>query len=206
MWLQITAARPEPLAVVGVGRLKFGAEIQCGLAILLGVLGQVYRLAPANAVALQRDHLVPQRILAAGESLQDGSPPDVEVSVVLPGIADAAMHLNVLQRHPLISGQRVSGGHRRGQLGLRTVSARSVPGRGDGELGVDKHVRAVMFDRLKRADGPTELLAAGGVGRGHLGTGAQTADGFGRGQQPENARRYHGGAGENLGNRRGCSG
>ena len=120
VWLQIAAARPEPLAVIGVGRLEFGAEIQCGLAILLGALGQVYRLAPANAVALQRNHIVPQRILVAGEGLQYGSPPDVEVGVVLPGIADATMHLHVLQRHPLISGQRMSGSHRRGQIGLHT--------------------------------------------------------------------------------------
>ena len=60
-----------------------------------------------------------------------------------------------------------------------------------------------MFDCLKRADGPAELLAAGGVSRRHLGAGAQPANRFGRGQQPKNARRYTDGVREYLGNPRG---
>ena len=48
----------------------------------------------------------------------------------------------------------------------------------------------MMFDRLKRADRPAELLAAGGVTRRHLSAGTQPANRFGRGQQPKDARRY----------------
>src|ERR1700743_1045256 len=95
------------------------------------------------------------------------------MSVVLPGVPDAAMHLHVLQGHPLISGQRMSGRHGRGYLGLRTIGTSRVPGSGDCEFAVDKHVRAVMFDCLKRADRSAELLAAGGVSRRHLGARAQ---------------------------------
>src|SRR6201999_2491650 len=51
IWLQITAARPEPLVIVARRRLQFWPQIQCGLALLFGASGQVDRRRSANAVA-----------------------------------------------------------------------------------------------------------------------------------------------------------
>ena len=51
VWLQITAARPEPLAVIGVGRLEFARKSSAAWRYCSALLGQVYRLAPAHAVA-----------------------------------------------------------------------------------------------------------------------------------------------------------
>jgi len=92
---------------------------------------------------------------------------------VLPGVADATVHLHVLQRHALISGQGVSDSHRGREIGLRACRPCGVPRRRDGELGVDEHVRAVVLDRLERADGPAELLTRCGVAGGQLGACAE---------------------------------
>ena len=76
-------------------------------------------------------------ILSARERQQHRCPADVQVGVVLPRVADAAVHLHVLQRDPLIGGQHLPRSHRRGQFGLRTVGARSIPGDGNRQFGVD---------------------------------------------------------------------
>ena len=114
----------------------------------------------------------------------------IEVRVVLPGEADAAVELNVALGVEDLGTDRVGGGHRRGEPGaVQVVGASGVPCRGRGLLRVDQHVRRVVLDRLEGADGAAELLAHLGVLDGHLQGGPADADGLGGGEDAKHRAR-----------------
>ena len=106
---------------------------------------------------------------------------------MLPGEADAAVHLDVEVGAEVGRLQRQHGRHRGG---VRPLVAALVgrPGRvphvGRGELAGHEHVGAVVLDRLEHGDGPAELQAHLGVGGGLLGALGRHADGLGRQDHP----------------------
>ena len=128
---------------------------------------RVRRTAPADEVGD-----VEGGSLGVDHRLEGGGPAEVEVGVVLPGEPDAAVHLDVELRALVTGAQRECGGHGRG-IGELVAALFGRPGgvphRRGGELGRDEHVGAVVLDGLERGDGPAELHAHLGVGRGLLG-------------------------------------
>ena len=112
------------------------------------------------------------RRLCVRDRLERGGPAEIQVGVVLPGEADAAVHLDVELRALVGRRQRERGGHGRGQRQLIASllgGAGGVPYRRGGELGGHEHVGAVVLDRLEGGDGPAELHAHLGVGGRLLG-------------------------------------
>ena len=109
-------------------------------------------------------------------------PAQVEVAVVLPGEADAAVHLDV-EVGALVGGRHGQrGGDGRGVGELLAAAgggAGRVPHRGGGQLGGHDHVGAVVLDRLEHGDRAAELQAHLGVLGGHVGALAGHADGLG---------------------------
>jgi hypothetical protein len=104
------------------------------------------------------------------------------VRVVLPGEADAPVHLDVELRIADVGGQRLGGGDRARQRELLGVPRRGpggVPGGGRGQLGGDEHVGAVVLHGSIGADDPSELLAGLGVVGCHLDALVSTAGRFG---------------------------
>ena len=109
--------------------------------------------------------------LGVDERLERGGPAQVEVGVVLPGEADASVHLDVEVGAQVGRLQREHGRHRRGVRAL-VAAFGGRPGRvphvGRGQLAGHEHVGAVVLDRFEHCDGPAELQAHLGVGGGLL--------------------------------------
>ena len=100
---------------------------------------------------------------------RDG-PAQVEVAVVLPGEADAAVQLDghLGRAHARGHGAGRRDGRRQLGRGRARRGALGVPrGRG-GQLGVEQQVGAVVLDGLERADRAAELLPLLDVGDGHV--------------------------------------
>src|SRR5215470_15164888 len=98
-------------------------------------------------------------------------PAEVQVGWMLPGEADAAVHLDVLGRgeHVGLGTADVRRGGGDGELGRPLVSQPGrLPDRRFGELDPGQHVRALVLDRLEGADRPAELEPGPGVLRAHL--------------------------------------
>ena len=115
----------------------------------------------------------------------------VDVGVVLPREADAAVHLDavlcgVLRRTGRQGGgngrRELESGFIRGVLAVFIDGPGGVPHRGGGALGVGDHLGALVLDGLELTDRPAELLADLGVRRGGVRGPARDADAF-RGQQ-----------------------
>ena len=119
------------------------------------------------------------------------------MGVVLPGEADAAVQLDGELRGPHTRGHRARRGDRRRKLGLRGARRGSlrVPRGGDGQLGVEQQVGAVVFDGLERADRASELLALLGVLHGHVQARARRPGRFGGRQCAGEPSGHGGGAG-----------
>src|SRR6266568_7026119 len=98
-------------------------------------------------------------------------PLEVQVEIVLPGEADAAVELYARAGHPAISVGDIGLGHAHGQ---RTLGHAFVPGPrrvvGDGlaVLDIHEHVGRLVLDALIRADGPAEGLPDLRVLDGHV--------------------------------------
>ena len=124
----------------------------------------------------------------------------VDVGVVLPGEADAAVHLDAVLGAVLRGGGCQRRGDRGGELesavfrtgfAVLVDGAGGVPHRRGGPLGVGDHLGALVLDGLELADRPAELLADLGVRRGGVGGPARDADGLG-GQQRRHQRTRQG--------------
>ena len=119
----------------------------------------------------------------------------VHVGVVLPGEADATVHLDAVLGAVLSGDGRERGGDGGGELVggvIATVRGlvdgpRRVPHRGGGALGLGDHSGALVLDGLELPDRAAELFADLGVLRGGVGGPAGDTDALG-GQQ----RRHHG--------------
>ena len=119
-------------------------------------------------------------------------PSQVQVSVVLPGEADAAVDLDVEFGVARIGRQRQRRGHGGGQAELLLIlgsRARGIPYRGDPRLGGHQHVRAMVFHRLECRDGTTELLAHLGVLDGGVHAVGRPAHRLGGQQRPRPGQR-----------------
>ena len=155
----------------GLERGHLGADL---LAQLLGVGVQVdVELAHARARGDVDDLL---RVVggAAEACRQHKGATVVDVGVVLPGEADAAVHLDAVLCAALRRdrGEGCRDGSRELESGVaRTAFARlvdragGVPHGGGRALGVGDHLRALVLDGLELADRPAELLTDLGVGR-----------------------------------------
>ena len=129
----------------------------------------------------------PRRGLRVHDRLEGGGPAEIEVGVVLPGEADAAVHLDVELGALVGCRQRERRRHGRGERQLRAsflCGTGGVPYQNRGELGGHQHVGAVVLDGLERGDGPTELHAHLGVGGGLLGALGGDADRLCRDDEP----------------------
>src|ERR1700689_2782788 len=79
---------------------------------------------------------------------------------MLPGEADPAVQLNVLERAAQEGRRTRRARHRDGQRGLRRVlldRPRRVRHRGQAEVDLDREVGTAVLDRLERPDHPAEL-------------------------------------------------
>ncbi len=99
------------------------------------------------------------------------------MSVVFPGEADAPVYLDIQLRTEHERGQREAAGQGGCQFGFirRKIRPGGTPGARGRLLGGDQHVRAVVLDGLKGADGPSELDTFLCVFGRHLGARARTA-------------------------------
>ena len=82
--------------------------------------------------------------------------------VVVPGKADPAVNLDTFPRGMHVGVCSCGLGHAREDGKLRIVfrrGLRRVVGSGFGQLDFQQHIRALVLDRLKRADGAAELGA-----------------------------------------------
>ena len=106
---------------------------------------------------------------------------------MLPGEADAAVHLDAVLGASLGGGRCEGGGHRRGELvtgffvvpvllGRLVQSAGRIPHCGGCPHGGGEHLGAAVLDGLELADRPAELLADLRVLRGGVGGPAREAD------------------------------
>ena len=104
------------------------------------------------------------------------------MGVVLPGEADAPVHLDVEVGAEIGRLERQHGRHG-GAVGALVVALfgrpRRVPHVRRGQLARDEHVGAVVLDRLEHRDGPAELKANFGVVGGLLRALRGQADGLG---------------------------
>ena len=90
----------------------------------------------------------------------------MQMRVVLPGEADAAVHLNVEFGIAGVSRKcqrRSHSGDEAELLFVLCFRARGIPYRGGRRLHGDEHVRAMVLHRLESGDGAAELLAHLGV-------------------------------------------
>ena len=168
----------------------FGADV---VAQLLGLGVEVDLDGPHTACDRGVEH--PLRGLAAAAEGRDQAqgPPVVDVGGVLPGEADAPVHLDAVLSALLGGGRRQCGGHRGGELvmggfvvpvlrGRLVEGTGGVPHRGGGAFGGRDHLGAAVLDGLELADRPAELLADLGVLRRGVGRPPGDADRLG-GQQ-----------------------
>src|ERR1700682_5269683 len=104
------------------------------------------------------------------------------MSVVLPGISDSPMNLDIELSVAFGGGNRYNTGQRRG-VAARCVAlvdaARSTPYSSGRQLCRDEHVGTVVFDSLKCANDVAELSASVGVLGGHVGACVRDTDCFG---------------------------
>ena len=170
----------------------------------LGLRRQVDR-APAPRPAPHQVGDVPRRRLRVHHRFERGGAAEIQVGVVLPREADAAVHLDVELRGLVGRGQRERGRHGRGQRQLLAPflgGPGGIPhGRG-GELGRHEHVGAVVLDGLEGADRPAELHAHLGVRRGLLGALGGDAGGLGGEDEPRQVDEHPPAAVDHLG---GCA-
>ncbi len=125
--------------------------------------------------------------LGVDERLERGGSAEIQVGVVLPGEADAAVHLDVELRGLVAGGQGERGRHGGGEGELVATllgGAGGVPHGRRGQLGGDQHVGAMVLDGLEHGDGPAELHAHLGVGGGLLGALGGDAGGLGGHEEP----------------------
>ncbi len=113
------------------------------------------------------------------------------MGVVLPGVADAAVHLDHPFDHTEERRKGVARCNSCHQRGLVPVDGQpsGVPGGGRGHLGLYQHVGAVVLDRLKSADGLAELFTDLGVGDGQVDAGSHRTDCFCGGDDGDHAPR-----------------
>ncbi len=151
--------------------------------MLLGLRGQGERRTVGLAAALGVDDVDQGLVTVAHDGRQRAGPAQVQVRVVLPGVADAAVELNVALRVEDLrpNGMRRRDGAREPRA-VQVVGASGVPRGGGGLLGVDEHVGGVVLDGLEGADGAAELLADLRVLHRHLHGGPTDSDGLGGGQ------------------------
>ena len=180
---QIAGVDQEIALLFGGQRADSGRGLPRRSPMVLGFRGQrergAVRLAAAPAL-----HHVEQRVTAVGHQRRERArPAQIQVCVVLPGVADAAMKLDVVLRGGHLRADRQRGGDSTGEPGaVEVVGASGVPRRGRGDLDVDEHVGGVVFDRLEGADGPAELFADLGVFDRHLQCGPPDSHRLGGGQ------------------------
>ena len=122
--------------------------------------GQFDRGRPAHAPADQAGNL-DRRLLDVQHRSDRRGPPQVQVSVVLPGEPDPAVYLDV---EVSVADRGRNGQHSRDGRGVAELVAADlgpsgIPGGGRRQLGRYQHVRAMMLDRLESRDRPAELLA-----------------------------------------------
>ncbi|SHV55402.1 Uncharacterised protein [Mycobacteroides abscessus subsp. abscessus] len=164
-------------------RPQGGDGVAGGGAVFGRFLGQRERRAVGPAGALAVDH-IGQRVGAVSRHCrQCEGAAQIQMRVVFPGEADAAVQLNVVLRVEDLAVHRLGGGDGRAEPGVvQIVGAGRVPRCGGGEFGRHQHVGGMVFDGLERADGAAELLAHLGVLDGHLQRRPADPDGFGGGQ------------------------
>jgi hypothetical protein len=181
------AAVAERLSPIRLGQgsvdLDEGASV---LAEGVGLGRQLDRDLGAGALAHEPDDVFACFAHGSDQRLEGDRAADVEVGVVLPGVADAAVHLDVQLRAEREGRQRERARDGRREVGLRVVEvgACGAPGAAGGLLGGDEHVRAELLHRAEGADRAAELLALLRVLGRHLGAGASAARGLGGGEGP----------------------
>ena len=112
-------------------------------------------------------------LVGVDDRLERGSAAHVEVRVVLPGEADAAVHLLAEVHAQVGRRKRERGGVGGGEAEVVGAFAfglldRGVPHERGRQLGRDGHVGAVVLDALVHRDDATELHAHLGVLGGHV--------------------------------------
>ena len=120
------------------------------------------RVTPANE---QPGHRL-GRGVGVEQCGERGGTAQQQVAVVLPGEADASVHLDVQLRVPVEGGEGERGRGGGGELevlGVAVRGATGVPHRRGRELGGDEHVGAVVLHRLEHRDRPPELQTVLGV-------------------------------------------
>src|SRR5580700_3451451 len=98
-------------------------------------------------------------------------PLEVQVGGMLPGEADAAVHLDGVPRDLRVGRGAVHLGQAGGQRHILAIGGQRpepVVGRRTGRLGLGEHVRAQVLDGLERADRPSELHPHPRVAGRHL--------------------------------------
>ena len=170
--------------------IKLGLLFQRGDALRLGTdLGtqlirsgrQVEAVGPGDALGGQIED-VGGRLVAAEHRLHGQRTPQVQMRVVLPGEADAAMHLDVEFGVADVGRKRqcrCGGGDQPELLLVLAGRAGGVPDAGDRRLGGHQHVGAVVLDGLEGGDGAAELLADLRVLDSAVDAVRRTADGLG---------------------------
>ena len=180
--------------------LREGAHL---VADRFGLGRQVDGAHPPCAAAHQIGDVAGGR-LAVHERLECGRPAQVEVRIVLPGEADAPVHLDVELRALVRrrQGERRRHGRRQREL-VAAVGGRpgGVPDERRRELRRHEHVGAVVLDGLERRDGPSELHPHLGVGGGLLRALGRDAHGLGGGDQAGQVDQDAPPAGDHLGRR-----
>ncbi len=174
------------LLLGGVEPLHFLDEGQHLAADLLALLAEVDLPDELDALAGEADD-GGQRVVSVDDGFERGGAAHVEVRVVLPREADAAVHLLVEVDAQVGRRHGEAGGDRGGEAELVAAVLglnRRVPHRGGRQLGGDGHVGAVVLDALVHRDDSPELHAHLGVLGGHVGGLAADADGFGGADEP----------------------
>ena len=176
--LHPTTLGDRGVALLAGNRLQPGDFCADLLAQLLGLRVQVdVELAHPGAGGDVDDLL---RIVggAAEAGRQHQRTAVVDVGVVLPGEADAAVHLDAVLGAALRGDRRKRRGNRRGELESAVFrvafaglvdGAGGVPHRRGGPLGVGDHLGTLVLDGLELSDRPAELLADLGVCRRGIG-------------------------------------
>ena len=163
---------------------------------LLGLGVEVDVDVPHSGSGRDVDHLL--RVVAAATETrgQQERAAVVDVGVMFPGEADAAVHLDAVLGGVQHGGGSQCGGNGRGELESRVIrwvlavfvdGASGVPHRGGCPFGVGDHQGALVLDGLELTDRPAELLADLGIRRRGVRRPSRDADAL-RGQQ----RRYQG--------------
>jgi hypothetical protein len=170
-------------------------------AVGLGLRRQVDRALAPHTPAGQVRHRR-RGGLGVDDRSDGGGTPQVDVGVVLPRVADAAVDLHVELRAQVGGRHGQRGGDGRGvaELVARTGGgAGGVPHGCGRQLGRHQHVRAVVLDGLERGDGAPELLSDLGVLAGRLGAGSGDAGRLGGQDRPGQVEQDRVPAGHHVG-------